>query len=582
MSLRYLPSISSGSEAAARVPVEKMAIEERQGFGWTGSALIDLAPEDHISIGGAFSRALSANFLPGWPIFVQLAAAVDTTRDSTPDEVVPVRVWPSMITKVEGISGVDPDNPYDGKVEVFFADPWSYLGDIPIWGVFANVSPGELVGGAMSLATGGDGVPTLTPFLGVNHHVIAISQNIHRSARAIPYAIATGEPLREWLFLILARFGIRLEITGDLQGSLGISLKDLRPMGTPIPLTIEDQGAIDTRRASVVAVQCDAVPEQRAVTLDNQASGDIKRIGYAGSIGAVFNTALTTPAQVEMRSSFLTQFANLNRVRMLLTSGQPALRPGRLLQLNSAITDVGNNWQVNNITHNFTSRSYSNAFSAYIGDIPWRPPVMSTENRAIIVSALIDDSGSESGEAVPRNKLGRVPVSLSFTQNEVLSQGATAPSGGAAAPSQPENWPPRLHLPIVEQMAGAVHGFVPMHRQGDMCRVVVRSPLFAEILGFSYRDNLRVGEEIIDSSAGIVVGYGEEKTDWSGLIFRPNDYFDDEIKATDGDAWFVSIAATGDSDSSDLPDGDDTEAPTEADDMAATLDATEMPEESPE
>lgn len=538
MSLRYLPSISSGFDGAARMPVSKMTIEERQGFGWTGSALIDPAPEGHIGIGGAFSRMLGLDFLPGWPIFVQLAVAIDADRDGDPDEVTPVRVWPSMISKIESISGVDPDNPYDGRVEVFFADPWTYLGATPVWGVFTNVSPGELVGGAMSMAAGGDGVPTLTPALGVNHHTVSIAQSVHHSSRNIPYAIATGEPLYEWLFLILSRFGIRLEIMGDLQGGLGISLKDLRPLGDAIPLVVEGASLDSTKSASVVSVQYDAVPEQRAVTLDNQKSGDIRRIGYAGSIGAVFNTALTTPQQVEVRSSFLTQFANLNRVKIVLSSGQPALRPGRLINLRSATTGIGNNWQVNNITHTFTSKSYSNEFSAYIGDIPWRPPVASTENRAVIVSAMVDDNRSEPGEIVPRTRLGRVPVSLSFTQNEVLSGSATPPPDGEA-PNRPDNWPPRLHLPVVERMAGGVHGFVPVHRQGDVCRVVVRSPLLAEILGFSYRDNLRVGAEVVDSSAGIVVGYGEEKTDWSGVLFRPSDHFEDEVKATDGDAWFA-------------------------------------------
>lgn len=70
-------------------------------------------------------------------------------------------------------------------------------------------------------------------------------------------------------------------------------------------------------------------------------------------------------------------------------------------------------------------------------------------------------------------------------------------------------------------MGGGLHGFLRAHRQGDVCRVLVHQPMFAEIHGFSYRDDRRIGTEQTDVSTGLVAHRGQEG--WAGMLFRPKE-----------------------------------------------------------
>ncbi len=95
----------------------------------------------------------------------------------------------------------------------------------------------------------------------------------------------------------------------------------------------------------------------------------------------------------------------------------------------------------------------------------------------------------------------------------------------AAAAAQ--KWPARLPLPVLNPMAGRLHGFVPAHRQGDACRVAVHNPFSAEVLGFQYRDDRAVGAAMSDATAGLVVEHSGGQG-WSGLVFRPVEALEEE------------------------------------------------------
>ena len=82
-----------------------------------------------------------------------------------------------------------------------------------------------------------------------------------------------------------------------------------------------------------------------------------------------------------------------------------------------------------------------------------------------------------------------------------------------------ERWPPRIPLPVVKPMAGALHGFIVAHRHGDTCRVAVHSPFSAEIVGFQYRDDRKINADLSTSLAGLVVEHNYAQA-WSGLVFR--------------------------------------------------------------
>ena len=82
-----------------------------------------------------------------------------------------------------------------------------------------------------------------------------------------------------------------------------------------------------------------------------------------------------------------------------------------------------------------------------------------------------------------------------------------------------EQWPSRLPLPVVQPMAGGLHGFVTAHRQGDACRVAVHDVMRAEIIGFQYRSDRDLKDAISGATAGIVVEHNLQQS-WSGMVFR--------------------------------------------------------------
>ena len=80
-------------------------------------------------------------------------------------------------------------------------------------------------------------------------------------------------------------------------------------------------------------------------------------------------------------------------------------------------------------------------------------------------------------------------------------------------------WPPLIPVTVVEPMAGALHGFITGHRQGDVCRVAVHDPFTAEIVGFQYRDDRRINQDLRGALGGLVVEHNFADA-WSGMVFR--------------------------------------------------------------
>ena len=80
-------------------------------------------------------------------------------------------------------------------------------------------------------------------------------------------------------------------------------------------------------------------------------------------------------------------------------------------------------------------------------------------------------------------------------------------------------WPPLIPVTVVEPMAGALHGFITGHRQGDVCRIAVHDPFTAEIIGFQYRDDRRINQDLRGALSGLVVEHNFADA-WSGMVFR--------------------------------------------------------------
>ena len=94
--------------------------------------------------------------------------------------------------------------------------------------------------------------------------------------------------------------------------------------------------------------------------------------------------------------------------------------------------------------------------------------------------------------------------------------------GGSQTGGGDEHWPPRIMLNVIQPMAGSLHGFISAHRQGDSCRVAIHTPLWAEIVGFQYRNDRQIHADIVGATTGIVVEH-DNRDAWSGMVFRPSE-----------------------------------------------------------
>ena len=163
-------------------------------------------------------------------------------------------------------------------------------------------------------------------------------------------------------------------------------------------------------------------------------------------------------------------------------------------------------------------------------------PLMPPERGPISVRGVVHKPDTEHGRTVERDSLSRVPVRLYITQEqpEPAAAGDDEPGSPADHNDEPgalvaEPPPgPELLLPVVAPGAGGEHGFVPGHRQGDVCQVTVLHPMAAEIASFSYADHGSVREDLLDVSMGTLVDTRDES--WSGIVFRPGQAVAEEEK----------------------------------------------------
>ena len=128
-----------------------------------------------------------------------------------------LRTWPCMVNQMVPVDSED-DTTAICRIEL--VDPISYLASRAIWGAFRDVSAAELVGGAIALAAGADAGPT-TEVATAYLPTIRVRGRHRDALDVIPYAIASGETLGEWLARVLGTLGLRAELfiedDGDTQ-----------------------------------------------------------------------------------------------------------------------------------------------------------------------------------------------------------------------------------------------------------------------------------------------------------------------------------------------------------------------------
>ena len=521
--------------ARTSVPADDVEVHESRAGGWWGHASFIpwLSTERGLSRNQAeattFDIALDSGLVPGKSIAIRLE--IETEGRKTTRTLL--RIWPSVITSVNA----DVDT---GICDVFFCDPLNWRARHPIWGAYRNCSPGEMLGGAMSLAAGGDGRPTLTPVLpGVP--LVRISQCLRGALERVPCSIAAGQALVPWLLGLLGRLGVRIEMLGYPGGQVAIALRDAAPSGAPVGMTL-DSGEASAMNAAVVASRGYPGRPARATVLDDPGFSAAGRIGGPGAVEAVSCEAQIDLSESELRAGFAQQRIDLRRSRMLVETRRTGLMPGRLVKFTNRSAGGETLWQTGGATHFFstgrlaagrpsadTRGAYANHVVLESGRLPWRPPIP-PDDGPVIVSGIVDDGAGAEGASVARDRLDRIPIRFCFlpaggdpSQCGSGVSGSEASDAGAGegedgAPG--EAWPPRIPLPVVEPMAGGVHGFVTAHRRGDVCRILIRNPMYAEILGFGRHDHQRISQDMTGISTGVIVRDGHDER-WSGIVFLP-------------------------------------------------------------
>ncbi len=539
-----LDSLDLGSA----VMVERLYLTEFPNGGWQGFAVVDPGGGRISSAGNTLASVLAYQFVPGSAVALGLWLRTWSTGASEADglplrgaqldaqgpgytsvasemQALPLRTWPSVITNLTTMPSTA--GSLDTVCQVRFSDPLSRLSGQRIWGVFRECPLAELLGGALSLAGGGDGLPTATPALR-GLPTIRISQALREAAAEIPYAIATGQTLGHWLDSVFGRLGVRIEMLGAADGGLDILLLDRPPTGMPLDMTL-NAGHATAGNAVISRMGHHPASPERGAVMDNPTTGASRRLGEAGAVETLLYAAGLSVEEAGARANFSQERSTLNLADIRVTTAQPGVHPGRLMAFSNRPVNGSALWQTQRTRHAVADGMYRNEIDLVKSGLAWRPPVPADAG-PVIMSALVDDGESTVGESVARDRLGRIPVAFGFTPGAIADQGpeGTGPSDADDDAGEDEAVAGALsvHLPVVEPMAGGLHGFVPAHRQGDKCRISVQNPLYAEIIGFSYGNDRRVGQSLVDASMGMVVRHGDDQ--WSGLLFRPKAAIDSE------------------------------------------------------
>ena len=508
--------------------VRQFSVREYRAGGWVAEATVNPAPgpSNRNIVFEAFRDALADSMAPGEAVTLRLIASGDPQADSA--SAVLARAWPSVVRRllIEPTADAVGNSTY--KVEI--CDPVTYLSGRPIWGAYHEVPLGPMIGGVLSLAAGGDGEPTLAPMLPglprvqIETHLRPPSGGgaaLASTAQApadydLRYAIAVGEPLGLWLSKTLSRLGVRMETEVLRDGGLRLHLLDDVPASEPLVMTFEAGGDASATNATLHDLNAFPAYRSRAALQDNPTS-DIRRVGDPGAIGQVITAAGLGADEAAERASFAAETRELAQRTFRVITKQPLIRPGWRIEFANTNLDGTNAWQMANVSHYFGSGGYRNLSYLQKDGEAWRP-LIPADNGPVVVSAIVDDGQSDTGEPVQRDRLGRIPMRFGFLPR---IDPVPADEDDAASAPAPNPIIPRVPLPIIELMGGGQHGFIPAHRQGDLCRVLVHHPFFAEIYGFAYRDDRRVGANLADVSTGLVVRHDAEG--FSGLLFRPDE-----------------------------------------------------------
>lgn len=533
MPVPFVAALDPLQDDSAVVPVHRFEMRETVNDGWVANVTVVEDFEVPLSSAGLLGTLLANKVLPGGPVALHLIIAAG---DEHAGEAV--RIWPSVVTSITPFRLEE-----DGRAAcmVQLRDIVGFHSSRPVWGTYFQRPLGEMFGGMLSSAGFGTGVPSLKPRLWPKLDV-SILQHLREELDEVAYTISAGDTLRSWIDRVFGQLGVRYEIVGNEDGSVHIGLHDQAPSTRPIQMDVVDMVGVsefdrnyETTELTLLDIQFhDIGTDKRAVMMDSFKQGEFRRIGAYGSIGTVITDPNVSVEEAALRAEFLAANDSLQSIRIIATSSQTGLYPCSRIRLAGQTVAADDGWQAIEVIHTFYRSQYHNDLLLIRDFDAWRPPQPDVIP-PVLVTGVIDAPDTDAQREVVRDQMGRVPVIFPFlpslapedSTDDLTSSTATwddstgGEDGGNDSTNQGDGWQhPRIHLALLEPFAGGKHGMVSAARQGNVCRVAVYNPLFAEIVGFGYRGDLRIGDEYTNISSGMLARHTSPEDPWSGMTFR--------------------------------------------------------------
>lgn len=406
-------SVSGGDH-----PVGYLEVTESYNGGWEAAARFRVLDLDggSMDIARAMGTAAGGGMLVGAPAMAQVRA------QEGEDAAEVIRSFPGFIAEVKpyGTNVVQATGVTEAWIEVIVRDVVSHLADQPVWGVFRGQSAAEIVGGALSLAAGTDGKATLNPVV-PDHSEIVIHDGLRPGLDFVPYAIAAGQTLGVWLSDLYGLLAIRMEMLADSTGELTIMLHDGVASATPLKMSVLEGGGAgapldDSSALKVVNVGSYSGDRWRAAVLDDPTKGGFRRLGN-GPVGAVVAGEDIDLEEAAVRAERPLAGRAAELMVATVQSRTPNLRPGSTVSLTRPMIESmasTNKWQASWVRHWVLSANYANEVDLLLGGHPWVPP-RPPQRPVIFVPARVDGGRQyELNNPVPRDRLGRIPVSFPF------------------------------------------------------------------------------------------------------------------------------------------------------------------------
>ena len=411
MTVQFRANLTHLRAEAVELRAVAFALNEAYSAGWSGTCVIvgKGSDDEGLSPGSLMSALMASGVLAGTPMCLNMEIS------GAPADGLNVRSWPCVVSALSPYA-IDEST---AACNVGLIDPITSLAEQPVWGAYRAVSAVEAVGGALSLAAGGDGKPNANPILPGLPPITVVAD--HRDAlERIPYAIASGRPFGDWLADVLAMLGLRAELRGYGDGRLRLTLSDRKPGRKPLEMSVVTPAGADpasTDSSGPILIRGhSAFPGApvRGALLDDPTKGTPRPLVAHGAIGTVLTDSGLDIDEAAGRLYRESQgrFAEMLMLRAL--SRQPRMRPGETVRLSRATHGL-TDWQVTSVSHTLRQGTYDNDITLIRGDVSWHPD-LPLYRPPVYVSAVVDGGNDfDFHQPVPRDRLGRIKVTFPFT-----------------------------------------------------------------------------------------------------------------------------------------------------------------------